>query len=81
MFSGSNQVYYSNDHGGPIAYVGYGLMIRPSSDTYKNQLVMQVAGGPTGGQGIPATYTQDDLDGTAIDAFWPSRRPLLKSKR
>jgi hypothetical protein len=56
--------------------------MRPLSDEYKNHVVLQVTGGPTGGTSENQNlYTPDDLHGTAIDAFWPSRRPLLKSKR
>jgi len=80
LFADNNQAYYKYDHGGPLAYVCFGLLVQPTADTYKNQLVLQISGGPTGGTGV-STYTQDDLDGTAIDAFWPSRRPLMKSKK
>jgi len=82
LFSDSGRVYYSSDHGGPMAYVCFGLLVNPTADTYKNQLVIQMSGGPTGGVGAASgAYTQDDLDGTAIDAFWPKGRPLLKSKK
>jgi hypothetical protein len=82
VFDRSNRKYYQMDIGGPIAYVFFGALIRPESDGYRNQLVLQLSGGPTGG--IVTTnnvYSADDLDGTAIDAFWPSGRPLMKSKK
>ena len=72
------------DHGGPIGYSFYGITINPDDDDYKGQAVMQISGGPIGP--APAslvtarTNSAAQVDGTAIDAFWLSRRPLLRAK-
>jgi len=82
IFDRSNVVYVESDIGGPIAYVCYGTLIRPSGDDYKNSAIMQVSGGPTGGVDPEKTsmYTSQALDGQAIDAFWLPGRPILKAK-
>lgn len=87
IFQNSNRVCCRYDHGGPVAYVCMGLLINPSSTAYRNNLVLQVAGGPTGrsiagtsGSVANNAYSSEELDGTALDAFWPKNRPLL-SKR
>jgi len=90
IFSSSNRQWVLRDHGGPLAYVFYGSMISPSSDTYKGRAVMQISGGPTlsedANSGIDdgisgqKNLSPDKLAATAIDAFWPSRRPVLKKK-
>jgi hypothetical protein len=80
-FAPSPKRWLRYDHGGPLAYCFYGLAINPSANTYKGQVTMQVSGGPTMGEGSAsgALYSSDIVDGTAIDAFWPSKRPLLKN--
>ncbi len=72
------------DHGGPIGYSCYGVIIAPADDDYAGQAVLQISGGPTGpraylGSSIPVAISGQP-DGTAIDSFWPSKRPLLRSK-
>jgi hypothetical protein len=82
IFASSNRMYDSFDHGGPIAYVFYSVVINPTDDDLHGRAVMQISGGPTGpsrASAFTTTYTPDDLDGTAIDAFWPLYRPLIKS--
>jgi hypothetical protein len=84
LFDQSNITYAPGDIGGPIAYVFYGTLIRPSSNANKNKMVLQITGGPTGGvsASLPVSqYTPEDLDGSAIDAFWPIGRPIFKSKK
>jgi len=66
------------DHGGPLAWCGYGLIVNPEDDEYKGQAVLQVSGGPT--LGTSSNNSSDQVEGTAIDSFWPSKRPLLRSK-
>jgi hypothetical protein len=79
--------------GGPLAYVFYGMTISPSSDQYKNRAVMQITGGPLMGEmndssnfsfSHKITKTREDnpnkVNGTALDAYWPKYRPILKSK-
>ena len=69
-----------------MAYVFYGLMVNPESDAYKGRAVLQISGGPT--NATDTTFTQssfpesgtEQLDGTALDAYWPTHRPVLKSK-
>ena len=80
-FATSPRVWDKYDHGGPIAYAFYGLMINPSSDDFHGQIMMQITGGPTMGTGsvTGAAYTPDATDGTAVDAFFPSMRPLIKT--
>lgn len=83
IFANSNRGWFPYDHGGPIAYCFYALTIRPEDDINKNRLFMQIAGGPTMGDFLSDLATADSPnmpDGTAIDAFWPSKRPLLKQK-
>ena len=89
FFHASNKVNCPWDHGGPIAYVCMGLFIRPSADEYKNNLMLQVSGGPTGSDKIPdalalapsvRVYTPTNIDGTALDAFIPKDSPILPSK-
>jgi hypothetical protein len=76
-FAPSAKRNFEYDHGGPIAYSCFAIAFKPSSDKYKNKVVMQVAGG-TNCKGIAGNlYAQEDLDGTALDAFWPTHRPIL----
>lgn len=79
-FATSPKRWLLYDHGGPVAYSFHGLVVNPSSTEYSGQAVIQIAGGPSMGTGSDssAAYTSDLVDGTAIDAFWPSRRPLVK---
>jgi len=90
LFATSNQVYLHRDHGGPVAYVCYGTAMRPEDPDYRNQAVLQISGGPTGGTSMNLFYaganysdyyTAADLHGTALDAFWMPHRPVLKSRR
>jgi hypothetical protein len=86
LFGDNNRNYMRYSHGGSIAYVGNGMFVNPSSNNYKNQLVLQVSGGPTGidrstGINVEQASTSHQLSGTALDSFWPIGRPLLKSKR
>jgi hypothetical protein len=82
LFASSNKHYYDVDHGGPIAYVFFGAIINPENDDYKNRAVLQISGGPVGlkAESSPV-HADNDLDGTAIDAFWPIGRPLLPTRR
>lgn len=86
VFAETNQMYYQKDHGGPMAYVCLGLLVSASSTDHMNQLVLNISGGPTGGANMnnlsaSSSYNPSDLHGTAIDAFWPKGRPILKSKK
>lgn len=80
-FATSPKHYMPYDHGGPIGYCFYGLVINPSDDQHHGQAVMQISGGPFMGMGrvTGAAFSSDVVDGTALDAFWPSRRPILKT--
>jgi hypothetical protein len=90
FFHQTNQVSYPFDHGGPIAYVFMGSFVRPISKSYRNSLILQISGGPTGPDKMkdqpvalqPAyrVNTSEELDGTALDAFWPKNRPILRAK-
>ena len=93
LFASSPRRNLRHAFGGPLAYTFYGLMISPSSDQYKNRAVMQITGGPVMGNMNDAinysftnklTETADNnpnrVNGTALDAFWPKHRPILKSK-
>jgi hypothetical protein len=80
IFDQSPRTYLAYDIGGPIAYVFFGALMRPSSVDHRNKMVMQISGGPTGSIDASnnlASYTPEDLDGNAIDAFWPIGRPLF----
>ncbi len=80
LFNQSTQTYIQYDIGGPLAYVFFGALMRPTDFKYKNRMVMQISGGPTGGidtKDNNTHYSPEDLDGTAIDAFWPIGRPLF----
>jgi hypothetical protein len=79
VFSEGNRRWVTYDHGGPLAYMFYGMVINPSSDDYYGRAVLQIAGGPTMGEGnlSGSSFTPDGMDGTAIDAFWPLRRVVL----
>jgi hypothetical protein len=78
VFASTNKRWLLYDHGGPVAYVFYSLLINPSADDYHGQGVVQVSGGPTMGVGVSgATFSPDVPDGTAIDSFWPIRRVLI----
>lgn len=84
LFDQSNVTYIPYDIGGPIAYVCYGTLMRPESPEHKNKMVMQITGGPTGGLYADTSfspYSPEDLDGTALDAFWPIGRPIFKAKK
>jgi hypothetical protein len=76
VFAPSNRKWSPYDHGGPLAHIFYGLHINPNSDEYAGRITMQISGGPTSG-----TYDLNKVDGTAIDSFWPSGRPILPRKR
>ena len=87
VFSSSNRRNYPVDKGGPLAYVFYGALVNPSSDAYSGRAVLQISGGTTrveesfialGGSSL--SLESEGLDSTAIDAFWPSHRPVLKKK-
>lgn len=80
-FATSPKRWMVYDHGGPIGYCFYGLIINPTDDDHHGQAVMQISGGPFMGAGgtSSAYFTSDVVDGTALDAFWPSRRPILKT--
>lgn len=87
IFDDSPRRWYVTDHGGQMAYVFYGLMINPQSDNYTGRVVMQISGGPTSAVDIPVGQSisfpeagTEQLDGTALDAFWPTHRPILKNK-
>ncbi|MCP3685842.1 MAG: hypothetical protein GY861_24600, partial [bacterium] len=84
-FTETNLQYYSNDHGGQIAYSCFAAGVDPASQENKHQLVMQITGGPMGRRMNIFTSAvgidPEDLDGTAIDAFWPTGRPVLKSRK
>ena len=87
LFENSNRRWYQADHGGQMAYVFYGLMINPESNSHHGRVTMQISGGPTSATDsllaqesrFPEVGTEQ-VDGTALDAFWPSKRPVLKSK-
>lgn len=90
IFEENYAMFYPRDRGGPLAYCFYGMVINPKSNAYKNQAVLQIAGGPTGGPALnsPTTtvhdysvFDQNDLHGTAIDAFWLKGRPIVKSQK
>jgi hypothetical protein len=88
LFNDHVRNYYHHDRGGSMAYVFKGTMLRPSSSTYNNRVVLQISGGPNGGAMLNDTtsyaanlFNPDDLLATAIDAFWPTGRPLLKAKK
>lgn len=83
IFAPSNKRWAPFDHGGPVAYVFNTMLINPTDDDYSGRIVMQIAGGPTMGtsSGNSTQYTADAVDGTAIDAFWPTGRPLMPSGR
>jgi hypothetical protein len=76
LFATSNRRWITYDHGGQAAYVGLGMLINPSSDQYQGRLVLQFSGGPVGKPSIEGTNTQIP-EGTALDAFWPTGRPIL----
>jgi len=84
-FAETKKVNHPYDHGGPTAYSCFGLGIRPSSNAHKNRLVLQITGGPIGlydkRPNSLGNMDPSDLDGTAIDAFWPTGRPILKPKK
>ena len=87
MFAPSNRKYHPYDHGGPLAYCFYGMLIRPHHANYLNRLVMQISGGPTMGDRLQSEafdtaskHSADVLDGTALDAFWPTHRPLISAR-
>ena len=89
LFDDSNRLWMQYDHGGPIAYVFMGLFVNPEADAYKNRLMLQFSGGPTGTPAFPGlwtntakggyTYNSETIEATALDAFWPKGRPLLSS--
>jgi len=83
IFATSNRQYHQLDHGGPLAYVGFGALIDPGSDGYRHRAVLQVSGGPTGPEAVDwptaTEFTPNNLNGTAIDAFWPLYRPVIKN--
>ena len=66
------------DPGGPIAYCFYGININPEDNDYKNMITMQISGGII--DGVNITGTVNAPQGTALDAFWPSNRPILSPK-
>ena len=88
-FARSHRVYDVYDHGGAIAYCGFGLHMNPTDDQYSGRVVMQISGGPLGqvrqaslveyGE-IIQTPDETNTDGTALDAFWPTGRPILKKR-
>jgi len=80
-FAETSKMYHRYDHGGPIAYSFFSAAIRPESEQYKNRLVLQMVGGPLGQTGQFNDIDPSNTDGTAIDAFWPTGRPVLKSKK
>lgn len=87
IFDESSKKWVILDHGGKMAYVFYGIMINPESDSYQGRAVMQISGGPTSAVESPflqaTTYPEagsEQVDGTALDAFWPTHRPVLKKK-
>jgi hypothetical protein len=84
-FASSVRANATYDHGGPVGYSFYGVIINPVADDYKGQAIMQIAGGPTGPRAFAFTTTKpmlnsEELDGTAIDAFFPTHRPILRKK-
>jgi hypothetical protein len=88
-FAGTHRRYDPYDHGGAIAYCGFGLHMIPTDAQYAGRVVMQISGGPLGQVRYPGVYeysenieTPDEtnVDGTALDAFWPTGRPVLKKK-
>lgn len=88
-FARTHRQYDSYDHGGAIAYCGFGFHMNPANAQYTGRVVMQISGGPLGQVRWPALYeyaesaeTPDETstDGTALDAFWPTGRPILKKK-
>ena len=61
----------------------------PSDGQYNGRVVMQISGGPLGQVRRRSTFEYDEsietpdetnMDGTALDAFWPTGRPILKKK-
>lgn len=87
LFENSNRRWYQADHGGQMAYVFYGLMINPESNSHHGRVTMQISGGPTSATdsllGQEARFPEigtEQVDGTALDAFHPTHRPILKSK-
>jgi hypothetical protein len=87
IFDESSRKWVIVDHGGKMAYVFYGIVINPESDEYQGRAVLQISGGPT--NAVDTLFAQssswpeagaEQLDGTAIDAFWPTHRPVLKKK-
>jgi len=88
-FARSHRCYDSADHGGAIAYCGFGLHINPSAATYHGRCVMQITGGILGqikaarnyeyAETIP-TPDETNASGTALDFFWPTGRPILQQK-
>ncbi|KKN22037.1 hypothetical protein LCGC14_0919380, partial [marine sediment metagenome] len=83
-FAPSVRFNAKHDHGGPVAYSLYGTIINPSNEDYRGQAIMQISGGPTGprnyASAVAPLNNSDQLDGTALDAFFPSKRPLLRTK-
>ena len=91
LFEEGNRIWTQYDHGGPIAYVFMGMFVNPVSDEFKNRLVLQISGGPTGKTSYPSSnagnpsptyyYSSESVEATALDAFWPRGRPLLSPNK
>jgi hypothetical protein len=88
-FARSHRCYDFADHGGAMAYCCFGLHIYPDATAYSGRCVMQISGGPLGHTRSPSaaeydetifSYDETTVDGTALDAFWPTGRPVLKKR-
>jgi hypothetical protein len=79
IFADSNRRFYPSDKGGPLAYSFYGVLINPADNDFRGRAVLQISGGPP-----MAWFNESDVSdktvATALDAFWPTHRPVLKKK-
>jgi hypothetical protein len=80
LFATSNRRWLKYDHGGQAAYVGFGAVINPASDQYQGRCIMQWSGGPVGAQDVAGTNLGSP-EGTALDAFHMTGRPILTQQR
>jgi hypothetical protein len=60
--------------------VGFGAVINPASDQYQGRCIMQWSGGPVGAQDVAGTNLGSP-EGTALDAFHMTGRPILTQQR
>lgn len=86
LFADDNKVYLEYSHGGKLAVVYFGLFVNPSGTEYRNQTVLQISCSPVGSDrlltnAVAGSNSPYFVDGTAIDAFWPLGRPLVRSTK